>query len=99
MKKSLVDFGKIKKIPIKEVANELGLRYKEIGKKNGGSILGVWDAEKNEISSLTLFEESNSFYRFSSQEKGDVIDLVKHVRGCTMKEALNFFTSTFPKLV
>ena len=55
-----------------------------------------------EPSSLTVFEKTNSFYRFSGKDFGGVtggspIDLVMHVRDCNLMEAVDFLLSYFPQ--
>lgn len=94
-KKKHHDLDALKKIPIINVAGKLGLQLIKVGP-------GVWnekDAEKPGcVTSLTLFERTNTWKRFSGKERGGVskgstIDLVIHVRECDFKTAISFLAS------
>lgn len=52
------------------------------------------------VTSLHIFEKTNSWYRFSGIESGGVhggspIDLVMHVHDCDCEEACKFLTDRF----
>ncbi len=56
--------------------------------------------EEREITSLVIFEKSNTWHRFSGKERGGVsrgstIDLVMHIRQCSFRMAIDFLTSRF----
>ena len=94
-KKKHIDLTELKKIPIVGLAEKLGLQLIKVGP-------GVWnekDPEKpGSVTSLTLFERTNTWKRFSGKEKGGVskgstIDLVIHVRECDFKTAISFLSS------
>ncbi len=88
------DFAKLRQIPILNVAHALGMELT----RTGGDTYNMRE-EKN-ITSLTLFIKTNSFYRFSGKtvggvHGGSVIDLVIHIRNCSLSEAVYFLTSNF----
>ncbi len=56
--------------------------------------------ENGEITSLVLFEKKNTWCRFSGKERsgvsrGSTIDLILHVRECSLREAVDFLSSHF----
>ena len=58
--------------------------------------------EDGTITSLVLFEKTNSWKRFSGKEHGGVsqgspIDLVMHSRDCQLREAVEYLASSFPQ--
>lgn len=84
----------LRQIPILRVAEALGL---DIVKTGGGTYAM---REGREITSLALFEKSNTWHRFSGKEQGGVsrgstIDLVIHCRECSLRSAVDFLTSRF----
>ncbi len=88
------DFTRLRQIPILNVAHALGMELA----RTGGDTYNK--REGREISSLTLFSKTNTFYRFSGKTAGgvcggSVIDLVMHVRDCSLREAADFLTSHF----
>lgn len=93
MKKKFADIATLKTIPIVEVARMLGMELKKTG-------IGVWN-EKSEhdrrgYTSLTIFENKNKWWRYSSSSGGSVIDLVMHVRECDFRAACEYLSSSFP---
>lgn len=84
----------LRQIPILRVAESLSL---DIVKTGGGTYAM---REGREITSLTLFEKTNTWHRFSGKEQGGVfrgstIDLVIHCRECSLRCAVDFLTSRF----
>ena len=84
----------LRQIPIVRVAESLGLDVV----KTGGGTYAI--REGREITSLTLFEKTNTWHRFSGKEQGGVsrgstIDLVIHCRECSLRSAVDFLTSRF----
>ena len=73
------DTDALKRIPILHVATRLGVWLV----KTGG---GTWQQKDGDgLSSLTVFEKTNTFVRFSGKEKGgvskgSVIDFVMHIK-------------------
>lgn len=93
-----IDYRRLRQIPILSVASILKMQLV----RTGG---GTWQMRNPEnprdITSLTVFERTNSFFRFSSKEQGGVhggspIDIVMHVRNCSLREAVDFLISHFP---
>lgn len=91
------DFAGLRSLPILHVAQALGLMLKRTGS-------GTWNVKDSDDSlgytSLTVFETTNTWHRFSGKESGGVhrgspIDLVCHVRDCSFKEAVEFLSSRF----
>ncbi len=88
------DFAKLRQIPILDVAHTLGMELVRTGSDTYNK------REGKEITSLTLFTKTNTFYRFSGKTTGGVhrgssIDLVMHIRDCSLSEAVYFLTSNF----
>jgi hypothetical protein len=84
----------LRQIPILRVAEALGV---DIVKTGSGTYAM---REGREITSLTLFEKTNNWHRFSGKEQGGVsrgstIDLVIHCRECSLRSAVDFLTSRF----
>ena len=75
------DISDLKRVPIREVALRLGVQLVRTGgdtwqEKEAGS--------RHNVTSLTIFEKTNSFVRFSGKEqggvsKGSVIDFVRYI--------------------
>jgi hypothetical protein len=92
------DFARLRHIPILSVAHVLGMQLR----RTGGGTWNMVDPENpKHLTSLVLFEKTNSWYRFSGKECGGVsggstLDLVLHIRECSLHEAVNFLTSHFP---
>lgn len=88
-----IDFSVLRKIPIEQVANALGIPLKRTGS-------GVWNVASTEdpkgYTSLTIFENSNRWKRFSSGAGGGTIDLVMEWKGCSLEMAVDFLTTHFP---
>jgi len=87
-------YQKIRDIPIKEVAEKLELSLRLVGPKTWG----VWDEDLREMTSLTLFEKINRFERYSRGEKGSTLDLVMHIHNCSLEQAAEFLSNSFPHL-
>ncbi len=88
----------LRQIPILEVARTLGI---DIVKTGSGTHAMK---EEQELTSLVLFENTNTWKRFSGKEQGGVsqgspIDLVMHARDCSFREACEYLTSAFPQYV
>lgn len=85
------DYTKLRQIPILDLAHALGMELV----RTGGDTYNK--REGKDITSLTLFTKTNTFYRFSGKTiagvcGGSVIDLVMHVRDCSLDEAAYFLT-------
>lgn len=90
------DFAALRGLPILSVAQLLGLSLV----KTSSCTYAMRDGR--EISSLVVFEKTNSWHRFSDKKSGGVsrgstIDLVSHVRDCSFREAVEFLDSHFPQ--
>jgi hypothetical protein len=90
------DLLTLRRIPILDVARTLGMDMV----KTGSGTYAM--REEREVTSLVLFEKTNSWKRFSGKEGGGVsqgspIDLVMHLRDCTLREATEYLTSSFPQ--
>ena len=88
-------YRELRTISILEVARSLNLNFVRTGCKTYNM------REAQEITSLTLFTDTNTFHRFSGKKqggvsRGSVIDLVMHIRGFSFHEAVNFLISHFP---
>ena len=90
-----VDFAVLRSIPILDVARVLGINVARTG-------AGTYNMrEEREITSLVLFEKTNTWFRYSGKEQGSVnhgstIDLVMHIRECPLSEAALFLSTNFP---
>lgn len=88
------DFDALRQIPILEVAHQLGIEVLKTG-------TGVYAMRVDgETTSLTLFEKTNTWKRFSGKEQGGVsqgsnLDLVMHINECSLKEAAEFLSTCF----
>lgn len=89
------DFSALRQIPILSVCNALGIPLRKTG-------YDVWNVESKDdpkgFTSLTIFQKSNRWKRFSSDEGGSVLDLVIHIRSCTLGEAADFLKEHFPSI-
>lgn len=81
MPHTTVPVEQVKALPILTVARRLGMRLVKTG-------AGIWNEKdpdvRGGVTSLTIFEKTNNFVRFSGRQKGgcskgSVIDLVRHV--------------------
>lgn len=87
-------FDALRRIPILSVAASLGLFIV----KTGSGTYAV--RENREVTSLVIFEKTNTWHRFSGKERGGVshgstIDLVMHCRECSFRDAADFLTTYF----
>lgn len=88
------NFNALRQIPILHVAQKLGIDAVKTG-------TGTYAMrEEGQITSLTIFEKTNTWHRFSGKERGGVsrgstIDLVMHLRDCSFQQAVEFLTSRF----
>lgn len=88
------DFASLRAISIVEVARVLGLELVRTG-------AGTYAMrEDREVTSLAIFERTNTWHRFSGKESGGVsrgstIDLVMHIRDCSLRDAALFLSSRF----
>lgn len=81
----------LKEIPIIRVAEHLGIPLVKTG-------AATWCMKDETITSLTIFEKTNSWHRFSGKTNGGVssgsnIDLVMHIRNCDLKESIQLLTN------
>ena len=90
-------FIRLRAIPILDVARVLGLELKKMGH-------GIWNvkdvSDSKGFTSLTIFEKTNTWKRFSGKDFGGVsygstIDLVIHIRECPLRQAIEFLSSSF----
>lgn len=93
-----IDYAKLRQIPITYVANALKMDLV----RTGGGTWQMRDPDNpRDVTSLTLFEKTNSFHRFSGKAQGgksggSPIDLVMHIQEFSLREAVDFLTSHFP---
>ncbi len=85
------DFAALRRVPILHVAQMLGL----VLVRTGAGTYAV--KEDGEITSLVIFERTNSFYRFSGKERGGVspgsgIDHGRHAPACSLRGAVEFLS-------
>ena len=71
----------IKNINIVEYAKSRNIKLLETTKNKAYKIIG------EHLEGLYLYENSNGFYRFSTNEKGNIIDFVKLYDNCNYLEA------------
>lgn len=91
------DVDNIRNIPIIRVAELLRIKIRRTGHKTWQMV----DNDNERVNtSLTIFEKTNTFVRFSGKgdqhSKGDVISLVQHINGIGFKEAAEFLSDNFP---
>lgn len=92
------DFRPFRDIPILDAARSLSMDLRRVG-----DTYVMWDAEKGEMSSLIIFPKTNTWCRFSGIARGGVhrgspIDLVMHVRECSLCESIDYLRSHYPHL-
>ena len=89
---AMIDLNEIKAKPILHVAERLGISLARSG-------AGVWNMKDpdstKDVTSLVIFEKTNSWHRFSGKEEngvsgGSVIDLVIFSQGGNVKDAINY---------
>lgn len=78
-----MEIEECKKISILDVANRLGISFKQVSSS-------VY--EHPEHDSFRIFSTTNTFKWFSRDIQGDVIDFVRLVKGISFKEALAFLS-------
>lgn len=88
---------RLRAIPILQVAQALGLELMRTG-SNTWNEKDANDPKRH--TSLTIFENSNRWKRWSGKlsggvSQGSVIDLVMHVRDCDFKAAIEFLSLRF----
>lgn len=89
------DLLRLRSLSILRVAEALGLSLK----RTGGTTWNVRDVDDPlGHTSLTLFEKTNTWKRWSGKTVGGVsagstIDLVMHIRECSFKDACAFLSS------
>jgi len=92
-----IDHATLRQIPILRVAESLGMELQ----RTGYQTWNMKDPENpRENSSLAIFENTNSWHRFSGKEqggvhRGSVIDLVMHMRECVFRDSCEFLSSRF----
>jgi hypothetical protein len=88
------DLEALRCISILQVAQKLGINLV----KTGGNTYAM--REDRQITSLAVFEKTNTWKRFSGKERngisgGSVLDLVMYFRECSLREAADFLFSRF----
>ena len=76
------DIQKVLEIPITEVASSMGLNLIKQG--------NVYTTK--EMDSLKIYPSTNTFFRFSTEESGNVINFVEAIQGANFNEAMKFLT-------
>ncbi|KXB67920.1 helicase protein [Parvimonas sp. KA00067] len=76
------DIQKVLEIPITEVASSMGLNLIKQG--------NVYTTK--EMDSLKIYPGTNTFFRFSTEESGNVINFVEAIQGANFNEAMKFLT-------
>lgn len=89
-----IDCSKLRAIPILRVAEALGMALVP----RGAGVHAL--REERNITSLMIFEKTNSWHRFSGKTSGGVsggspIDLVMHIHDCSFKEAVSYLSQRF----
>lgn len=70
-------------VPITDIAS----RYTKL-RKVGKRFVGLCPFHKEKNPSFTIYPQTNSFYCFSCQKGGNVVNLVRLLRDCSFKEAV-----------
>lgn len=88
------DLEPLRRIPILQVAQSLGIDLV----KTGGGTHAM--REEGQVTSLAIFEKTNTWKRFSGKERngvsgGSVLDFVMYFRECSLREAADFLSSRF----
>lgn len=88
------DLEALRRISILQVAQKLGIDLV----KTGGNTYAM--REDGQITSLAIFEKTNTWKRFSGKERngisgGSVLNLVMYFRECSLREAADFLSSRF----
>jgi hypothetical protein len=88
------DLEALRRISILQVAQKLGIDLV----KTGGNTYAM--REDGQITSLAIFEKTNTWKRFSGKERngisgGSVLDLVMYFRECSLRQAADFLSSRF----
>ena len=88
------DLEELRRISILQVAQKLGIDLV----KTGGNTYAM--REDGQITSLAIFEKTNTWKRFSGKERngisgGSVLDLVMYFRECSLRQAADFLSSRF----
>ena len=86
------DLETLRSIPILQVAQSLGI----VLVKTGSGTHAM--REDGQLTSLTVFEKTNTWKRFSGKEcngisGGSVLDLFMYFRECSLREAADFLSS------
>lgn len=91
------DLAPLKALSIVEVAHSLGCNLAPCG----SGVWGMRDPEQpRELTSLRVFEKTNTFKRFSEKlsggvSGGDTIAFVQHIQDCNFKDAIQFLSDRF----
>lgn len=88
------DYATLRDIPILDVARLLGIDVRRTGAGTHNM------REENGLTSLVIFEKTNTWYRYSGKDHGGVthgspIDLVMHIRECSLRDAVLFLSSRY----
>ena len=75
-----IDFERLKLVPIPNIL--------EINRSGFASC----QLHSDRTPSLRYYKDNNSWFCFSCNKGGDVIDLIQAIKGCTLKEAVQFLT-------
>ena len=98
-----IDYAELRQIPILRVADVLRLAVRRVG----GATWAVKQTPDNSEdslghTSLMIFENTNTWHRFSEKESGGVyrgstIDLCMHIHDCSLELAVEFLLRNFPQ--
>lgn len=99
MPRKKLNIVSLKQIPILHVAEVLGIALRKTG---SGIYNQRSDEDEKGMTSLTIFEEKNRWFRYSGKTIGGVcsgstIDLVMHMHESDFKTACAFLQKMFPE--
>lgn len=83
------DLAAIKEIPILSVADLMGISVQKKGRNHWCKV------RQEEVPSVILHEDRNTFYDFGNQVHGDVISFVQYAKDMTPGEAIRFLGESF----
>ena len=85
----IYDLNEVKSVPILKICDQLGINYMKRGKNYWCKVR----PEKN--ASCILHPDSNTFYDFGNQEKGNVIGFVHYASGRNIRDSISFIAENF----
>lgn len=88
--RAFYDVNRIKDVPIDEVCRSLGITFT---KRSGTRAMCMLRSERT--ASAQIYFETNSFYDYGANVGGDVIDLVRAVKGYSFQEAVQYLADEF----